>query len=123
MVMFVSISQASDHLRRDNNADDCDLDLKIKAASKSVYNYLGATRVAELVDFDSDGEVAKDEYNNPIGVPEEIQSATLIILSMLYNDREGNDFSNGKSSPRTGEIILPRIVLFLLDPLKLPVIA
>jgi len=122
MVQLVSLVQASAHLRIDNTDDDNDLTLKISAASNAVINYLGAEKSAEIISFDSAGEVVFDSNDEPVGVPEEIQACVLIILGMLYNDRDGEDF-NKTISERTGNIIMPRIVHLLLDPYKLPIIA
>lgn len=126
MVQLVSLEQANTQVRRDTGDDDADLILKIKAASNMVINYLGATRSAELITFDSDGEVEFDSNDEPVGVPEEIQAAVLYIVGMLYNDRDGEEFNKGNANnayARNGEVILPRIVHFILDPLKLPTIA
>ncbi len=120
MVMFVSLQQASDHLRRDTSDDDDDLELKIKAASAAIINYV------KTVDFlDSDGEVPIDSDGNPIGVPEEIQMAALILIGVLYADRDAKDFTDprsGSGAPRLGNISLPRTVHWLLDPLRDPTV-
>lgn len=108
MVMFVTLEQASDHLRRDTDDDDNDLTLKIEAASQAILNYIDPT----IIDFDSAGEA--------IDVPRPIQAATLILLGQLYVDRDAPDFRDGKTAPRWGDIILPRTVQFLLDPYRIP---
>lgn len=116
MVMLVSLEQASDHLRRDTNADDADLTLKIHAASNSVINYIkdGATFL------NSAGDVDVDSALNPIGVPQEIQSAVLIILGVLYTDRVGYQYTQGQSQPRFGNMPIPMAAQFLLDPFRTP---
>lgn len=120
-VMFVSIEQASDHLRRDTTDDDADLELKVEAASQAVINYIGLEQISEFVDFNSDGEIDFNSDDEAVGVPSPIQSATLIILGMLYSDRDGRDFYNdGQQFDRLGKIVLPRTVHFLLDPYRVP---
>jgi len=114
MVMLVSLQQASDHLRRDNDDDDNDLILKIQAASRVVLNYLkdGATFL------DSFGDVEVDSNDNPLDVPEEVQAATLLLIGDFYNDREG---SNESAQWVTGN--LPPMVVALLYPLRDPTLA
>lgn len=121
--MLVSLQQASDHLRRDTSDDDADLMLKIVAASQAIVNYIGVARAAEIIEFDSAGEVEVDSNGDPVGVPEPIQLAVLIVLGDLYADRDGRDFIEGGTAPRLEDIILPRTVHFLLDPYRKPRIA
>lgn len=115
MVMLVSLVQASEHLRRDTDEDDSDLEIKIEAASQAVINYL------KEVDFlNSFGEVDFDSAGNPLGVPRPIQMATLLILGGLYTDRGGDDFLEGGDQDRIGKVIIPRAAHFLLDPYRTP---
>lgn len=115
MVMLVSLEQASVHLRRDTDDDDADLTIKIQAASQAVLNYI------DPVDFiDSSGEPEFDSDGNPVGVPAPIQSAVLLIIGDLYADRDGVDYRSGNSTPRLGDIIIPRAAHFLLDPYRTP---
>lgn len=118
MVMLVSLQQASDHLRRDTSDDNNDLSLKIEAASQAILNYIDDKQF-----LNSAGDVDFDSSELPIGVPRPIQAATLIVLGLLYVDRDSPDFRNGDTAPRTGDIILPRTVHFLLDPYRKPRIA
>lgn len=119
-MMLVSLQQASDHLRRDTGDDDADLTLKIKAASLAVINYLGKDRAAEVIIFDSAGDVIVDSSGDPVGVPEAIQAAVMLLIGDLYADRDGRDFIEGGSDDRLSKIILPRTVHFLLDPYRQP---
>lgn len=130
MVMLVTLQQASDHLRRDTNADDNDLTLKIHAASNAILNYLGSSGVAYDYEIDSNGDIAYDSAGDPIYILDsagdlvplpEVQSAVLLMLGVLYADREGKDYIEGKVSPRLGDMSLPRAVHWLLDPLRRPV--
>lgn len=81
---FVSLQQASDHLRRDTDADDNDLRLKIRAASAAVANALKESGMAEILD--SAGLVPLDSNGDPI-VPEDVQWATLLVLGESYSNR------------------------------------
>lgn len=123
MVYLVSLEQASDHLRRDTTDDDNDLLLKIRAASGAIINYLGQERANEVIEFDSFGDIVVDSNGDPVGVPETIQSAVLLLIGDLYADRDGRNFIEGGTAPRLEDIILPRTVHFLLDPLRKPRIA
>lgn len=122
-MMLVSLRQARDHLRIDTEDDENDLELKIKASSLAVINYLGLETAEKYIDFDSFGDVEFDSNSDPEGVPEPIQSAVLLILGDLYADRDGRDFIEGGTSERLGQIILPRTVHFLLDPYRVPRLA
>lgn len=119
MVMLVSLQQASDHLRRDTTDDDADLLIKVKAASQAIVNY-----ISDHSFLNSSGEPDFDSAGNPVGVPENIQAAVLILLGNLYTDRFGNEYTEPKASAdllRSGNIILPRTVHFLLDPYRSPI--
>lgn len=123
MVMLVSLEQASNHLRRDTADDDSDLIIKIAAASGAVINYLGQSRAEDVIAFDSSGDIVLDSAGDPVGVPEPIQAAVLLVIGDLYADRDGRDFIEGGTSERLSQIILPRTVHFLLDPYRLPRLA
>jgi len=119
MVMLVSLAQASEHLRRDTTDDDADLTIKIKAASLAVLNY-----ISDHSFLDSAGEPEVDSAGDPINVPEPIQSAVLLLVGNLYTDRFGQEYTEPKASAdllRSGNIILPRTVHFLLDPYREPI--
>lgn len=90
-VMLVSLQQASEHLRRDTDADDADLTLKIQAASRMVLDYLG-----DAADFlNSDGEVEFDSDGTTEDVPAEVHAAVLLLVGCLYEDREGGGLLSG----------------------------
>lgn len=122
MVMLVSLEQASEHLRRDNTDDDADLTLKIKGISSAIMNYMAETAVATAIiaDLDSDGEIPVDSAGDPIGVPEELQIATLIMIGVVYADRDAENYREGGSIERLGKMSLPAAVHWILDPLRTP---
>jgi hypothetical protein len=121
MVMLVSLQQASDHLRRDTTDDDDDLELKIIGASASILNYLksGATFL------NSDGDVDYESDGTPVGVPYEVQIATLMLVGILYRDREGRDsmVTNYRIMDKWQHGYLPLPVTSLLYPLRDPAMA
>lgn len=85
-MMLVSLTQASDHLRRDTTDDDSDLTLKIEAASAIVAGYIDTGAGSFL---DTAGDPDYDTSGDPINVPRDVQAATLLVLGNLYMSREG----------------------------------
>lgn len=111
MVMLVSLQQAKDHLRVDSSDEDNDLTLKIHAASAAVLNYI---RNGADVFTDSAGDPIVDSNGAPMGIPYEIQAATLLMLGYLYKDRDGDPdkaYEHG---------YLPMPVMSLLYPYRVP---
>lgn len=111
MAMLVSLQQAKDHLRVDNSAEDNDLTLKIHAASAAVLNYI---RNGADVFTDSSGEPVLDSNDSPIGIPYEVQAATLLMIGYLWRMRDNNEdgeFDMG---------YLPKPVMALLYPHRVP---
>lgn len=115
MVMLVTLSQASDYLRRDTDDDDAGLTLLIKAASRAVLDYI------DDVDFlDSSGEVELDSNGLPLNVPEPLQFATLAVVQIMYDDATVQAYIEGDASDRLGKISLPRMVHWMLEPYRTP---
>jgi hypothetical protein len=81
--MIVSLQEAKDHLRIDNDAEDADLTLKIQASSQIILDYL---RKSES-DYgeDSDGILE---------TPTSVKMACLILVGILYRDRDGEESKN-----------------------------
>lgn len=107
MVALVSIEEASSHLRRDTDADDLDLLLKIEAASEAVLDYLQTDGLDWL---DSDGYYQ---------APSRVKQAVLCLVGEFYREREG-----AQSDPipaQYGFGFMPRAVVALLYPLRKPV--
>lgn len=131
-MMLVTLQQASDHLRRDTTDDNADLELKIKASSRAVLNYLKDHMLAyiPLTDehglplLDSSGDEAYEvDSAGDLIVREEVQSAVLLILGTLYIDRDGDAYTKGDYTERLGNESLPKTVHWLLDPLRTPSLA
>jgi hypothetical protein len=124
-MMLVTLQQASDHVRRDTNADDADLTLKIHAASGAVLNYLKSGSPYEL-ERNSSGVIVEDSAGRPIPVTDsngdpvvlfEVRAAVLLMVGYLYrlrDDNEGKAFEPG---------YLPAPVTALLYPLRDPALA
>ena len=113
MVMLVTLEQAIQHLRVDNDAEDNDLLLKIAAASGAVMNYINP---GADVFLDSEGNAAVDSNGIAIGIPQEIQQATLLLLGYFYKDRDGDPDKAYEMG------YLPRPVTALLYPHRTPVV-
>lgn len=113
-MMLVSLDAAKSHLRVDNSDEDNDITLKIHAASGAVLNYLksGANKF-----LDSNGDVEIDSANDPVGVPYEVEAATLLMLGYLYKDRDEN------ADGAYAQGYLPKPVTALLYPLRDPAFA
>lgn len=133
MVMLVTLQEASDHLRRDNDADDNDLVLKIHAASNSVLNYLKDFMLAYQFEIDDHGVAVLDSSDEIVYLEdssgefiarEEVKHAVLIVLGVYYNEREGENYTSGDSrSGRIGSLHLPRAVYSILDCIRTPTLA
>lgn len=119
-MQFVTVEQARQHLRSDSDADDGDLALKIKAASKAVWTYL---KSSPLIEVDSSGQpiVGSDDVAE---APEDIQIATLMLIGIFYRDREG-DTGTGASQRQINwqPGYLPPQVTALLYPYRDPTLA
>lgn len=113
MVMLVSLAQAKDHLRIDTSDGDNDLTLKIHAASGAVLNYIRSGADAFT---DSSGEAILDSNESPIGIPYEIQAATLLMIGYLNRDRD----ADGDKAYQMG--YLPAPVTALLYPHRDPML-
>lgn len=116
MVMLVTLQEASDHLRRDTTDDNSDLLIKIRAASNAVINYIKDADLAYVGSFDSSGDyIPEIDSAGDLVVKDEIRSAVLIIIGVLYADRQGQQFIDDNSEDRLGKMSLPKAVHWLLD--------
>lgn len=127
MVMLVTLQEASDHLRRDTNDDDADLIIKISAASAAVQNYLKDPLLVyefaqdeygqDLLDSSGNPYLAVDSNGNYI-VRQEAKAAVLLIVGVLYIDRDAKEYVDPRSGgglERLGNMSLPKAVHFILD--------
>ncbi|HEY8355161.1 MAG TPA: head-tail connector protein [Methylophilaceae bacterium] len=117
--MLVTLDQAREHLRSDTDADDADLRLKIQAASAAVLDYLGGYSASFT---DSSGNVLTDSDGAPIGVPERVQQATLMMVAYLYRERDGSQKYAVPAQFGYG-YALPQGVTALLYSLRKPTVA
>lgn len=131
-MMLVTLQQASDHLRRDSMDDNSDLLLKIRAASAAVTNYLKDPLLAYQYEQDSYGDIVLDSDGEPVLavdsaghyiVREEVQAAVLIMVGVLYIDRDAKSYVDGGSMPRLGNTSLPNAVHWILDPIRKPTVS
>jgi hypothetical protein len=83
---FVSIQQVKVDLRIDNDDEDADIGLKISAASRSLAVYIQLPDAFQ----DSSGAIPLDSSGDPI-VDEDVQQATLILVGIMYRDRDGTE--------------------------------
>lgn len=119
MTMLITLEQAKQHLRivdlgTAGNPDDPDLILKIEGASESVLDYV---RSSDPDWLDTAGVPILDTAGDPVGIPANVKNATLLLLGYLYREREGDntvDIEHG---------FLPRAVLSMLYPYRLPTLA
>lgn len=133
MVMLVTLQQASDHLRRDTTDDDNDLTLKISGVSRAILNYLKDDMLAYQFEMDEHGKPVLDSAGDIIYLEdtagdfiarEEVQQAVLIMLGVIYIDRDGKDYvDNSGSQERLGNMSLPRAVHWILDSIRSPTYA
>lgn len=114
-MMLVTLAQAKAHLRVDTDYEDADLALKIEGASVSVWEYIKDG--VDGVWLDSAGLPIEDSAGYVAGVPQNIVNATLILLGDLYKERDGANTSEWDHG------FLPRVVLSLLYPYRLPTLA
>lgn len=109
MTALVSVAQAKARLLFDHDYDDADFELMIAGASAAVLTYLKLERDAYA---DSSGNIPEDSNGDPIGVPEEVQNATLILVGIMKRDPSGAQMKDWEYG------YLPMPVTALLYPLR-----
>jgi len=110
MAMLVSLARAKSHLRITGTDDDSDVELKLKAASRAVLRYIDSDQ-----DFlDTFGEPDEESDGVALGIPDDIQAATLLLLGDLYKEREGVNASQWEHG------FLPVAVVSLLYSYRTP---
>lgn len=119
---LITLQQASDHLRRDTDADNADLELKVEGGSMAVINYLKRQGMLKFAATDSAGNFLEDTAGMLIPlagkvIPREVQVATCLMVGYLYKDRD-------EDSDKEWEMgYLPRPITAILYPLRKPAVA
>ena len=122
MSEYCTLDEAKSHLRVDNDFEDADITLKIQGASQMVKNYLKSAS-PWLPEYDSNDDVVLDSNDEPVlyldstgqPVPKfEVKIATLILVGILYRDRDGEEMSSWQMG------YLPAPVTALLYPIRDP---
>jgi len=116
MTLLVTVDQVKMHLRL--SLDDCfeddHLTLLTLAASAAVLDYLDQAQYDFL---DTSGELLEDS-SGPLSVPYQVQAATLLLVGDMYKSREPT--ASDAVDPKFGYGYLPRAVIALLYPLRIP---
>ncbi|WP_286931940.1 head-tail connector protein [Leclercia sp. UBA5958] len=107
MIELVTLEQAKDHLRIDDDYGDSDLSLKIQGGSAAIISYIQGSR--NLV-VDSAGKLIEGE------TLARVQTALLVLLGYLDRNRGGEE----EEKLRQGE--LPFSVSMLIYDLRKPTI-
>jgi Phage gp6-like head-tail connector protein len=125
-MMLVTLEEAKDHLEVDFSSKDTMISLKVSSASGMVLNYLKSRRNLYVLLVDDDGEPLLDSQGEVVYeldsqgariVRDEIKHAVLILVGMLFRDRDGveaKDWAPG---------FLPAPVTAILYPLRDPALA
>ena len=106
MVTLVTLPVAKTHLRVEHSHDDADITLKIDQAGAIVTNYIKRSAGDDDIEWTTDT------------VPLDIQAATLIMLSRLYDDRDA-----GREDGDIALGYLPKSVTAMLHRWRTPALA
>jgi hypothetical protein len=119
MTMLVTVEDAKARLRIVHDAEDLDLEMMIEQASAAVLNYLNLPldyyEATAAAGSDSDSEPVSSDGTVTIPVPAEVQLATLLLVGILYRDRDGTEAKEWQHG------YLPWPVTSFLYPLRDPV--
>lgn len=108
-MMLVTLQQAKDHLRVDNDVQDTHIAEIVEDASDAVIGYITSTRAAAADGFmDSNGEPILEL------MPGRVRRATLMMVGYFFRYRDENE---GEAYDRG---YLPKPVTALLYPLRDP---
>lgn len=122
MTMLVTLDEAKLHLRVDHDADDDDITIKINAASAAVLAYIEDSQYLfldtggdeiDLYDTSTDQAAHRAKHL--------CRQATLLMVGEFYRNRE--PAATDVVPERFGYGYLPRAVVALLTPLRVPTIA
>lgn len=125
-MMLVTLDEAKDNLLVDFSTYDADINLKVKAASGMVLNYLKSRRNLYVLQTDDDGQPILDSQGQVIYeldsqggkiVRDEVKHAVLLLVGILFRDRDGAEAKDWMPG------FLPAPVTAILYPLRDPAIA
>lgn len=126
MTQLVTLEQAKAQLNLDHALDDNTVALMIEGASAAVLAYLGDVQYlfvdtgGELIEFDTTDTGTQPEQE-ALRALHLAGQATLVLVADWYKNREGQ---NGQLvEAQWGYGYLPRPVVALLYPLRIPTIA
>lgn len=102
-MMLVTLEEAKANMFVTFDNQDDDIRLKIRAASGAILNYLKNRTKLYQVEYTSDGEPELDSNGKPVYVTDsngarlvrdEIKQATLILVGIMFRDRDGSEAKN-----------------------------
>lgn len=127
MIELVTLEEAKLHIYATvHDVDDSLIELYLRAASSSVLNYLKTKRGLYEPEYDENGDLVVDSHGDLVPVVDssgqklirfDVKAATLIMLGILYRDRDGVDMQKWQMG------YLPAPVTALLYPLRDPALA
>lgn len=130
-MMLVTLAEAKNHLRveQDDTDQDADISAKVLEASASVLTYLKGAPIG-AVERDAQGAIVRDSNGDPtyqydsngaLIVRPEVQAATLLLVGEYYKHREAEQA--GEVPTQWGYGYLPRPVVAILYPLRDPAVS
>lgn len=120
--MLVSVNQAKVALRYDDSDNDYAIEMAVKAASYAVLSYLKWPPDSYV---DSFGDIPLDSAGDPVGIPADIQQATIYWAGRFLADPAGlTGYSERQGGTSEWEHFQPpRVVVALLTPYRKPTLA
>lgn len=115
MSKLCSVDDAKARLRYDGSGSDFIIEASIKGASAAILNYVSP---ADPDWLDSYGEpAAEDSDGVATGIPEDVVTACVVFTGILLRDPDAKESDSWEHG------FLPRQVLCLLTPYRLPTLA
>lgn len=99
----------------DTTDEDIFIALIVSAASQAV---LGYVKNGPDIFLDSAGDPILDSHGDPLGIPDDMKFATLLLVGEFYKNREGQ--SENPVDPQHGYAYLNRAVVSLLYRYRTP---
>lgn len=130
MLELVTVDEAIEHIRGDEEADEAWLEMAIPAISEAVRSWLKDDRRLYAPARDSDGEVITDSNGDPVPdtddlgpiVHPSVKIAVLIEIANQYRFREGEGDTRMEAHEGHG-YTLSRVATSILTGLRKPTIA